>query len=120
MTSNWKLWLSRSSAITGLLGLIILICVWNGWLTPIQQVPLWLELLIFVSPLAPLVKGILSGNAATHVHATLISLLYLIFAVWYILTPQEEVYGYLMLLFGIMLYVGGFFGAKQLGKTTGS
>lgn len=107
-------WWVRGCAIGGLFGLIGLIALWNGWLAPIQQVPLWLEMLIFIFPLALLIRGILRGQPTTHVYATLVSLIYLIFGCWYIFTPQEEIYGYLMLLFAVMLYIGGFFGAKLL------
>ncbi len=109
-------WWVRGCAITGLFGLMGLIAAWNGWLTPVQQVPLWLELLIFILPLALLIRGILRGLPATHVYATIVSLLYMVFGCWYAFTPQEEIYGYLMLLFAAMLYIGGFFGAKLLDK----
>ncbi|MGB1255237.1 MAG: DUF2069 domain-containing protein [Thiolinea sp.] len=109
-------WWVRGCAIGGLFGLIGLICIWNGWLAPIQEVPLWLEMLIFILPLALLIRGILRGLPATHVYATIVSLIYLIFGCWYAFTPNEEVYGYLMLLFATMLYIGGFFGAKLLDR----
>lgn len=102
----------------GLFGLTGLIVVWNGWLAPIQQVPLWLELLIFILPLALLTRGILYGRAMAHVYATMISLLYASLGIWFILTPQETVYGYLMLLFSSLLYIGGFFAAKQITSKT--
>ena len=109
-------WWVRGCAIGGLFGLIGLISLWNGWLAPVQQVPLWLEMLVFIFPLALLIRGILRGLPATHVYATIVSLIYLIFGCWYAFTPQEELYGYLMLLFATMLYIGGFFGAKLLDK----
>jgi uncharacterized membrane protein len=110
----------RGVTMLGLFGLIGLITVWNGWLAPIQQVPLWLELLIFVLPLALLTRGILYGKALSHVHATMVSLIYTIMGIWFILTPREEIYGYLMLLFSILLYIGGFFGAKYISKKDSS
>lgn len=106
----------RGVTMLGLFGLIGLITLWNGWLAPIQQVPLWLELFIFILPLALLARGILYGKALSHVHATMVSLIYAILGVWFILTPQEEIYGYAMLFFSILLYTGGFFGAKQITK----
>lgn len=109
-----RAWWVRGCAIGGLFGLIGLIALWNGWLTPVQQVPLWLELLIFILPLALLIRGILLGIPLTHVYATMVSLIYMIFGCWYSFTPQEEIYGYLMLGLAVMLYIGGFFGAKLL------
>lgn len=107
----------RGVTLTGLFGLLGLIVVWNGWLTPGRYVPLWLELLVFCLPLVLLTRGLLYGRALTHVHATLVSLIYTLLGIWFILTPQEEVYGYLMLLFSILLYTGGFFSAKYINKT---
>lgn len=109
-----RAWWVRGCAIVGLFGLIGLITIWNGWLAPVQQVPLWLELLLFILPLALLIRGILRGFPMTHVYATMVSLLYMIFGCWYMLTPQEEIYGYLMLGLSVVLYIGGFFGAKLL------
>ncbi|HPE61109.1 MAG TPA: DUF2069 domain-containing protein [Thiolinea sp.] len=109
------LWLARTLAITGMLGLIFLIVLWNGWLDPQQQIPRSIELLIMLFPLLFLVRGILGGRAPTHVHATLISLLYFSIGIWFAFTPGEEPYGYLMSALSIMLYLGGFFGAKGLG-----
>ncbi len=106
----------RGATAVGLFGILGLIIVWNGWLAPVQQVPVWLELIIFGLPLVALSRGIMHGNAVTYVHATLVSLVYTVISIWFILTPQEETYGYLMLLFSILLYVGGFFGAKYLNK----
>ena len=107
----------RSVTLTGLFGLIALIFLWNGWFTPIQQVPLWLELLIFTLPLALLIRGILHLNPKTHVYAILVSLIYMCLGCWFILTPNESLYGYLMLALSILLYAGGFFTAKILGKS---
>lgn len=106
----------RGVTMAGLFGLLGLIIVWNGWLTPGRYVPLWLELLIFGLPLVLLARGILYGKAIAHVHATLVSLIYTLLGIWFMLTPQEEVYGYWMLFFSILLYTGGFFGAKYINK----
>ncbi|MEZ5476654.1 MAG: DUF2069 domain-containing protein [Thiolinea sp.] len=115
-SSNPALLFWRGLTMFSLFGLIGLICIWNGWLAPLRQVPLWLELLIFILPLALLIRGILHGRAKTHVYAVMVSLLYMTFGVWFALTPGEAVYGYLMLGLSILLYLGGFFGAKQLSK----
>ena len=109
------LWLARTLAIGGLLGLVILIVLWNGWLDPQQRVPRSIELSIMLFPLLFLVRGILGGRPPAHVHATLISLLYLSIGIWFAFTPGEEPYGYLMTTLSIMLYLGGFFVANVLG-----
>jgi uncharacterized membrane protein len=106
----------RSLAVGGLLGLIFLIILWNGWLTPVQQMPRWMELLILLSPLMLLVRGILHGWVSTHVKAVLVSLIYTTIGLWYASSQQEKPYGYLLLLFSVCLYLGGFMTAKVLGK----
>jgi uncharacterized membrane protein len=110
------LMLWRTLAIVGLLGLIFWVILWNGWLTPVQRVPRWLELLLLLAPLMFLVRGILHGRIATHVHAVLISLLYATLGAWYAVAPPEQWYGYLLLAFSVCLYAGGFMTAKVLGK----
>jgi uncharacterized membrane protein len=106
----------RTLSVGGLLGLIFWIILWNGWLTPVQYVPRWLELLIFLAPLMYLVRGILHGRISTSVHAILISLPYATLGVWFAVSPPEQVYGYVMLTLSICLYLGSFMTAKVLGK----
>jgi uncharacterized membrane protein len=111
-----KLALWRNLTLVGLLGLIGVIILWNVWLTPVQSVPLWLELLLLLPPLLLLVRGIFQGNAKTHVHAVLVSLLYLTLGIWIAIDPQERVYGYALITLSVCLYAGGFMSAKVLGK----
>ncbi|MDD5393919.1 MAG: DUF2069 domain-containing protein [Thiothrix sp.] len=111
-----KLALWRNLTLVGLLGLIGVIILWNVWLTPVQSVPLWLELLLLLPPLLLLVRGIFQGNAKTHVHAVLVSLLYLTLGIWVAIGPQERMYGYALIMLSVCLYAGGFMSAKVLGK----
>ncbi len=106
----------RILTIAGLLGLIFLIIGWNGWLSPIQKIPRSIELFILLIPLLFLVRGIFHGRYSTHVKATFPSIIYFILGVWYAFTPKEEVYGYLLILFSFMLYLGGFLYARTIMK----
>ncbi|EIJ32794.1 DUF2069 domain-containing protein [Thiothrix nivea] len=106
----------RTLSVGGLLGLILLVILWNGWLTPIQHMPRWLELLILLAPLLYLVRGILHGRISTSVHAILISLPYATLGVWYAVSPPEQLYGYLMLALSVALYLGSFMSVKLVGK----
>lgn len=106
----------RALAIGGLLGLIFSIIVWNGWLTPVQYLPRWLELLVLLPPLMYLVRGVLHGRVNISVHAILISLLYATLGIWFVVSPDERLYGVLLLVFSIALYAGSFMTAKLLGK----
>ena len=109
-----KIW--RSLTMIGLFGLIGLIIAWNGWLTPVQALPRSLEVLLLITPLLIPLGGILHGRPREHVHATLYALLYITIGIWHSFSPQEEIYGYLMVLFSIALYAGGFMTARTLGK----
>ncbi|SEA06562.1 Uncharacterized membrane protein [Thiothrix caldifontis] len=111
-----KLPLWRNLTLFSLLGLIGLIVVWNGLLASVQHVPLWLEIPLLLAPLALLVRGIVQGNAQTHVFAVLMSLLYLLLGIWVVLDPQERLYGYALIFLSIGLYAGAFMSAKILGK----
>lgn len=104
----------RAVALIGLLGLIFLIIIWNGWLTPIQKIPRSLEMLILLTPLMFFVRGLLNGSYTRHVQAAFPALFYFLIGVWYGLTPQEEKYGYLMALFSSMLYLGGALYARSI------
>ena len=109
------LWLWRACAVGGLLGLISLIIVWNGWLSRTQEFPRSIEILILLLPLMPLIRGIINGSNRSHVFAILVSLLYSTLGIWYLFSPQEQIYGWLMLLSSALLYIGGFMSAKVTG-----
>ena len=105
----------RACAVSGLLDLIILIVVWNGWLSTTQQFPRSIEIFILLLPLLPLVRGIIRGSNRSHVFSILVSLLYATLGVWYLFSPHEAVYGWLMILMSSLLYIGGFMSAKLTG-----
>ena len=108
---NWQ-WLTTLS----LLGLIVLITLWNGWLTPVQHIPRSIELLMLLAPLLFFVRGILNKRYDSYVQVTFPALFYFLLGIWYSLTPQEVGYGILMTLLGLGLYLGGFFSARTLMK----
>ena len=106
----------RIFSIIGLLGMIFLILAWNGWLSQIQKIPRSLEMLVLLVPLLLFVRGILYGRYSTHVKAAITAILYFLLGAWYSFTPQEEGYGYLLVLFSFMLYLGGFLYARTIMK----
>lgn len=110
------LMLWRVMALTGLLGLIFLIIAWNGWLSPVQKIPRSLEMLVLLTPLLFFVRGLLNATYSTHVKAAFPALFYFLLGVWYALTPQEERYGYLMILLSCLLYLGSFLYARTIMK----
>jgi len=103
----WQ-WLS----MIGLFGLIVLIIVWNTWLSTPQFLPRSIEFAIFLLPLAFLSKGILHGKTSVHAYASFAALFYLLFGFWFLFTPSEEPYGAGLLFFGFLLYLGSFMYAR--------
>ncbi|CAA6824372.1 MAG: Unknown protein [uncultured Thiotrichaceae bacterium] len=101
-----KLW--HTSSIVGLLGLIALIILWNGWLAPQQTSPKSLEIALFTAPLLFFVRGVLHGRYQTLVLVMFIALTYALLGTWYAFTPNEGLYGTLMIILSILLYTGAY------------
>lgn len=112
MVHNLVLW--RVITLIGLLGLIALIIIWNGWLTPVQYLNRGLEIAILEFPLLFFVRGIINGDREKHIAVTLLSLIYFFIGVWFIYAPNESLYGYLMTFLSLCLYFGGFFYVRVL------
>lgn len=109
--NNWQRLTSGS-----LIGLIALIVLWNGWLTPVQHIPRSIELLLLLAPLLFFVRGILDKRYNRYVQVTFPGLFYFLLGIWYTLTPLEVGYGICMTLLGLFLYLGGFFSARTMLK----
>lgn len=93
-------------AVIGIIGLIVLIVLWNSWLTPIQVYPRSVEILFFAAPLLFFTRGILHARRYTMVVITMVSFAYILMGVWYILSAEEKVYGYLLLAFSFFMFLG--------------
>lgn len=96
----------RALAALGILGLAILIVVWNSWIAPVQVYPRSVEILFFAGPLLFFVRGILHARRYTMVIITMVSFAYVLMGVWYILSEDEKIYGYLLLLFSFLMFLG--------------
>ena len=106
----------RALAALGILALVILIVVWNGWLSPIQQIPRSIEITILVAPLLFFVRGVLHGQRDTFIAVTLLSFPYALLGIWYAYSEQESIYGYLMLLASLLLFFGSLLNVWILDK----
>jgi uncharacterized membrane protein len=96
----------RALAAIGIIGLIILIIIWNGWMTPIQKIPRSIEITIMVAPLLYFLRGILHGNRDTFIAVMLLSFVYILMGIWYLYSDQERIYGMLMLVASMSLFFG--------------
>ena len=106
----------RFLAALGILGLIITVVIWNGWLTPVQTVPRSIEIAVTVAPLLYFVRGVLHGNRDTFIHVMLLSFIYVLVGIWYLFSPEEKLYGYLILLFSLFLFFGSLLNVWILDK----
>lgn len=106
----------RFLAATGILGLLALIVLWNGWLTPVQHFPRSIEIAVMSLPLLLFVRGVLYGRRDTFIAATLLSFPYGLIGIWYVFSPRESIYGYLMLAFSLCLFFGSLLNVWVLDK----
>ncbi len=114
MTAQLKFW--RVVTLIGLFGMIALIVIWNGWLTPAQYINRGIEIAMFALPLLFFVRGILNADRDKHIAITLLSFVYFCLGIWFIFAPDERIYGYLMTGLSFCLYLGGFFYVRTLDK----
>jgi uncharacterized membrane protein len=101
-----KLRRARIVALCGYFGLLLLLPLWYGWLSP-SQLPLGLVLGFLVLPLLFPLRGLLLGRPYTYAWSTFLALFYLIHAVVELYSsPQDRYLALLELLLGIAFYVG--------------
>ena len=106
----------RTLAALGIFGLVILIVLWNGWLSPVQEFPRSIEIAILVAPLLFFVRGVLHGQRNTFIAVMLVSFIYMLTGIWYIYSADEKPYGYLMLAFSLSLFFGSLLNVWILDK----
>lgn len=103
-----KLRRARILALGGYFGLILLLPLWYGWLSPPQPpLPLGLVLGILMLPLLFPLRGLLQGRPYTYAWASFISLIYLIHAsVELYSTLGDRYLALLELLLSFAFYLG--------------
>ena len=106
----------RFIAAVGILGLVISIIIWNGWLTPVQKIPRSLEIAVFVAPLLFFVRGVMHGNRDTFISVMLLSFAYMLIGIWYMYSAEEVLYGYLLTGFSLCLFFGSLLNVWILDK----
>lgn len=103
-------------SVLSMIGLLVLIIVWNGWLAKEQGVPVSFELAIFCLPLLFFLRGTLNGKRGTHVTLMVLAFFYFLAGIWHIVEPSERNYGVAMVALSFGLYLGGYFYAKSHDK----
>ena len=101
-----KLRQARILALGGYFGLLLLLPLWYGWLSP-PQLPLGLVLGMLMVPLLFPLKGLLQGRPYTYAWSAFISLIYFIHAVLELYsTPDDRYLAFLELLLSFAFYLG--------------
>ena len=101
-----KLRRARIIALCGYFGLLLLLPLWYGWLSP-PQLSLGLVLGFLLVPLLFPLRGLLQGRPYTYSWASFLALIYLIHAVVELYSsPQDRYLALLELLLSLSFYVG--------------
>ncbi|PWQ97419.1 DUF2069 domain-containing protein [Leucothrix arctica] len=103
-------------SVLSLLGMMILVIVWNGWLATEQSVPKSFEIAVFCIPLVLFLRGILNGKRAMHVALMVLAFFYFMAGISFVVTPVERAYGVAMTLLSLGMYLGGYYYAKNHDK----
>ncbi len=111
-----KLRRARIIALCGYFGLLLLLPLWYGWLSP-SQLPVGLVLGVLVVPLLFPLRGLLQGRPYTYAWSSFLALFYFIHAVLELYsTPQDRYLALLELVLSLAFYLGAVSYAKLGGK----
>ena len=103
--------------LTGYFGLLILIVLWNGWLSPPVHFPRSLAILFLGGPLLLPLRGLLHGRPYTFAWASYLALFYLILGVVNLIaSPGERLLATMQIFSSLMMYLGAIFFARYRGR----
>lgn len=110
----------RHLTLTGYLGLLLFIVLWHTWLAPSDTLPIWLALVMWVTPLLFPLKGVVQGKPYTHAWANFVLILYFLHSLTTLYThPDERLYAAIELILTSMAFVGATFYARYAGREQG-
>lgn len=102
--------LFRGMALTGFLGLIVSILIWNAFLAPSGKYPVALVLMLLLVPLMIPLRGLLYGRRYTHAWVSMLALFYFALGVADAYSdPVDRWYGVAVTAFSLMLFAGSIF-----------
>ena len=112
--------IARYTALVGYLGLITLVILWQGVISPHPHIsPVWLTTLWLIPLLFPL-RGMLRGTPYTYAWGTFISTLYLTHAAVLLYTsPEERLLAFIELCLVSSWIVGSTLYARWKGQELG-
>jgi uncharacterized membrane protein len=108
---------TRWIALTGYLGLWILLPLWYVWLAPSVHFPPGMAVAFLLFPLVFPLPGMIAGKPYTHVWGAYISLLYFAHGIGETYSePDQRWYGGLEILLSMMWFFGAIFYARFHGQ----
>lgn len=112
-----KVSVTRSIALVGYFGLMLVLMNWFLWIAPPTQVPRSLLLIALVIPLLFPLRGLVHGNRYTYQWACFLSMFYFIIGVdvWFNRVGTEALMGALTVLFSILFCIGTMYYSKFTG-----
>ncbi len=93
-------------ALSGYLGLFVLLMLWNTVISPPEKLPTALALIITVSPLLFVLRGFLRGNLKSCSWMAYLSMPYFIHGCIETYARTERLLPALEVLFSLMLFLG--------------
>ncbi len=102
----------NTMCIVGLVSIIFLVILWNGWISTTQEVPRSLEIMALTFPQLICLFGVLRRYYRPHVFATFSAIFFFLLGFWYCTEPAEAVYGYILVLFSLIQFIGGYYFAR--------
>ncbi len=112
-----KIRLSYITAVSGYFGLIALLLVWLGWLSPPQILPTAVAMFLMLVPLLFPLRGILYGRPYTFAWTGFLALFYFTHGVVEAYsTPADRWLALLEILLSIAFYIGSIVYARLCSK----
>lgn len=103
-------------ALAGFLMLVLFLILRTGWLSPPQELPKSLVLILLVGPLMFPLRGMLHGRHYTYGWSMFMALYYFVIGVLYVATPESRWHGLLVIAFSSMWFFGCMLFLREKGK----
>jgi uncharacterized membrane protein len=101
-----RLLLARTATLTGYFGLLVLMLLWQTWLSP-SILPLGLVLTVLLGPLLLPLYGLVRGRPKSHFWASVLALFYVLHGAGELFaTPHDRTLAVMEILLAGCLFVG--------------
>jgi uncharacterized membrane protein len=93
--------------LTAYFSLLLLLVLWNGWLSPPERFPRALAIVVLAGPLLFPLRGLLHGRPYTFAWASYLALIYLTFGLVSVVSnPAERLLALGQVVASLVMYVG--------------